>query len=79
MMSYFKQFGLSREDIKKIIDRYFKENADILIGIDDPEVNQLIEVLVDAFAEAIEENNEQFSKDIKEYIQETIIGKRGLI
>lgn len=78
-MIYFKQFGLSREDIKKIIDRYFKENADILIGIDDPEVNQLIEVLVDAFAEAIEENNEQFSKDIKEYIQNTSRGKRGLI
>lgn len=78
-MTYFEQFGLSREDIKKIIDRYFKENADILIGIDDPEVNQLIEVLVDAFAEAIEENNKQFSKDIKEYIQKMSREKRWLI
>ena len=49
---------------------YFKENADILIGIDDPEINQLVDILVSAFSEAIEKNNNKIADDIIEYIKE---------
>ena len=74
---YFDTFGLSRKDIKKIIDKHFKENADVLIGVDDPEINQLIDVLVNAFVEVVETNNEQLSEDIKEYIKEETAQKKS--
>ena len=67
---YFNGLGLSKKDIKKIIDKHFKENADVLIGVDDPEVNQLIDILIDSFVEIIETNNKQLSEDIEKYIKE---------
>lgn len=69
MISY-KKFGLNKKNIEKIIEKHFKKNADVLLGIDDPEVNQLIEILVIAIAESIEKNNEVFSHDIEEYIKD---------
>ena len=50
----------------KIIRKRLDENADLLIGVDDPEVNELVNVLVNAVAEAIKINNEQLSNDLKE-------------
>ena len=70
MITTFDQFGLDKKEIKNTIERYFKENADILMGIDDPEVNQLIDILVDAFIETIDKNNKEFSNNIKQYIKE---------
>ena len=56
--------GLSYEDIREIINDELERNADLLIGIDDPEVQEMINVLADAFSKAIEQNNEQISKDL---------------
>jgi len=64
------QFGLDKNELKKLIKKHFKENADILIGIDDPEINQLVDILVSAFSEAIEKNNNKIADDIIEYIKE---------
>ncbi|MBU0648807.1 hypothetical protein KJ969_01720 [Patescibacteria group bacterium] len=72
MMFNFQQFGLRKKEVRKIIEQYFKENADILIGVDDPEVNQFIEILVDAFVEVIDINNKQLSREIEEYVEEYV-------
>jgi len=68
-MTSFEKFGLKKKDVERIVKKHFKKNADILLGIDDPEVNQLIEILVVALAESIEKNNDKLSNDIKEYIK----------
>ena len=72
MISYYSHYGLSRDVVKGIINKHLQENADILVGVDDPEVNQLVEVLVDAFADVIEENNKELRGDIESQIKETI-------
>lgn len=73
----FNNFGLDKKDIKKIFENHFKENADILIGIDDPEVNQLVDILVNAFTEVVDRNNEQITEDVKNYIGNNTVLKKG--
>jgi hypothetical protein len=58
--------GLDKEQISKIINKELDKNADLLIGIDDPELNQLINVLTEAFSLAIAENNSRLEGDIQE-------------
>ncbi len=65
----FEKIGLRRQDVKLIMERYLEKNADILIGVDDPEVNQLIDVLVDAFSEVIEANNRKCFNDINVHLE----------
>jgi len=67
---HFRQFGLEKEGARKIVQEHFKKNADILIGIDDPEVNQLVEILVEAFIDIIDKNNKEISNNIQEYLAE---------
>jgi len=55
--------GLSRKDVRKIIQSHMDKNADLIIGIDDPEMIQLIDVLCDAIAIAIEQNNIKIKRD----------------
>jgi hypothetical protein len=56
--------GLNKKEIKSIIHNKLNKNADILIGVDDPEINELIEILIDAFSEAIVENNDSLENDL---------------
>lgn len=49
--------GLSKSEIRKIIQKNLDQNADLVIGIDDPELVQLIDVLCDGIAFAIDKNN----------------------
>lgn len=62
--------GLNKSDILKIINSHLDKNADLLIGIDDPEINQLITVLVEGMTNAIEENNQAIEEQIQELIQD---------
>lgn len=64
MINYFSKFGLSAEKIEEVIDKVLEKNADLLIGIDDPEMQEMISVLKHAIAIAIEENNEKIQKDL---------------
>ena len=68
-MSY-NNFGLSKKDIEEIIEKELEKNADILIGIDDPEMIEMIDVLKKAFSKAIEINNEELEESIENFIKE---------
>lgn len=57
--------GIDKQGIIKIVNTHLNKNADLLIGIDDPELNQLITVLVEGFASAIEQNNIGIHDDIQ--------------
>jgi hypothetical protein len=69
MIHYNSTVGLSYDDIREIIDKELDRNADLLIGIDDPEVQEMINVLADAFSKAIEKNNERISRDLNQSSQ----------
>jgi hypothetical protein len=60
----YRNFGLTVEDVEAIIDRELDANADVLIGIDDPEVLEMIQVLKKAVAVAISENNRQLESEL---------------
>jgi len=61
--------GLEKEKLKDIIGDCFKKNSDILMGIDDPEVIQLKDVIVDAFIDAMDRNNQKMHKDLEKIIE----------
>lgn len=61
--------GLSYDEIRKIIDKELDRNADLLVGIDDPEVQEMINVLADAFTKAIDKNNKAISNDLDSYLK----------
>lgn len=64
-----EDIGLNKEQIRKIIQRHLNENADLLIGIDDPEMNQLIDVLIKAFVESIAQNNSKISHQLRDVMR----------
>lgn len=66
--TFVHNFGLSEDYVLEVIENKFNENADILMGIDDPEVNQLIQVLIRTTADIILENNNKIKSDIENYI-----------
>lgn len=47
-----------------IIEKHLNENADLLIGLDDPELNQLIKVLTEGVAAAIENAVDELQADV---------------
>ncbi|MCK5319952.1 hypothetical protein KAJ61_01020 [Candidatus Parcubacteria bacterium] len=57
-------------DIKKYIKKELEKNSDILIGVDDPEILELINILVDVFSKAIEKNNEKLLDEVEEMIKD---------
>ena len=69
MSHYYRGFGLSRREIDNIIEKEVEKNSDLLIGIDDPEVLEMIEVLKSSFARVIEENNMELKDSIDDYIE----------
>lgn len=65
----------SQDDIrnyKDIIKSVLDENADLIIGLDDPELAQLIDVLADGVAQAIFASTEDFASRIEKL--ERILG-----
>ena len=70
------ELGLSKTQIRRIIQQHMDKNADLLIGVDDPEVNEMINVLLDAFAEVIHINNKELSNDIDNVIEN--IAEKGI-
>lgn len=50
---------------KAIIKKHLDENADLLIGLDDPELSQLIDVLVDGIAQAIAASKEELESGLE--------------
>jgi Mg/Co/Ni transporter MgtE len=66
------QFGLDKSKIEKIIDRELDKNADVLIGVDDPEVLEMISVLKESIAKVVSENNRLVSEEVENYIKEII-------
>jgi len=65
MAIHFNNIGLTEKQIENLIDRELDSNADLLIGIDDPEVQEMMSVLKKAIAVAISENNKQIQSDIE--------------
>lgn len=61
--------GLSAEQIDEIIEGQLEKNADILIGIDDPEMREMIDVLKHAISIAIVENNDAIEEYVAEYLK----------
>jgi hypothetical protein len=59
------EVGLSKDAIRQVIQKHLDQNADLLIGSDDPEMVQLIEVLCDGITEAISANNKQITDNLK--------------
>lgn len=55
--------GLSKSAIRQVLQKHIDQNSDLLIGVDDPEMVQLIEVLCDGIAEAIAANNDKIAQD----------------
>lgn len=51
---------------KEIIEKHLDENADLLIGLDDPELNQLIKVLTEGVAAAIESAVDELEAEVSE-------------
>lgn len=49
---------------KGIIKKHLDENADLLIGLDDPELTQLIDVLVDGISQAIAYSKNEIESDV---------------
>lgn len=68
-MTSYNSFGLSKEDIEKIIDKELEINADLLIGIDDPEMQEMIDVIKKAVSKAVSKNNSQIEECVKRLIR----------
>ncbi len=65
-----EQFGLPKQEIAQIISDELEKNADILVGIDDPEVNEMIKILIVGISKAIVENNSLLESATKNYMSE---------
>lgn len=50
---------------KMIIRKHLDENADLLIGLDDPELSQLIDVLIEGIAQAIAASKEELESSVE--------------
>ena len=57
--------GLDYKEIKNIIKGHLDKNADLIIGLDDPELTQLVDVICEGVAIAIEANNEHVGSQIE--------------
>ena len=68
MSSLSNELGLSRDELVKHIRKELDKNADLLIGVDDPEMNLLIDVLVEAMGKVMDENNRKIKKDITDWL-----------
>jgi hypothetical protein len=64
--------GLSKKEVEEIIDEELEKNADLLIGVDDPEVLEMIQVLKSAFAKAIEKNNQKIEEKVGKPLEKLI-------
>jgi len=62
----------SRQEILKLLKGELEKNAHLLIGVDDPEVNELINVLIEAISKTIYINNKRLQDEIIEYIDSII-------
>lgn len=56
--------GLSYRALKQIIRKHLDKNADLIIGLDDPELSQLVDVICEGVAIAIEANNKELASQI---------------
>ena len=85
MVIRFSRFGLSENEIEEVINKEFEKNADLLIGIDDPEVLEMMDVLKKSIAKAISINNEKVEEKTQKLIEENernsnrLIGRQGLL
>jgi len=77
MISPTFRVGLSEKEVSKIIRKHLNQNADLLIGIDDPEMTQLLDVLVEGVSKAIQENNEEIEEQLEDVIKEVEEIKEG--
>jgi len=66
----FNNFGLSKKEMETIIDNEIESNADIVIGIDDPEMIEMIDILKKAFSKALEANNEALESSVEQLIED---------
>lgn len=72
----YNNWGLTKEEVEKIVNQRLEENADLTIGVDDPEINELVKILVDSFSKVISKNNDRLKEEITDYIDEAL-GKKS--
>jgi len=74
------KLGLRSTEIIQILEKKFDDNADLLIGINDPEVAEIINVLKEAIVEIVDKNNQQIEdrfNDAVEYFMVDAFKKAG--
>lgn len=64
--------GMSKRELDQLFEREMEKNADLLVGIDDPEVLEMISVLKKAVIAAIIANNEKIEDDINELFRDKL-------
>ena len=69
MASFYNKVGLSKERLESIIENKLEKNADLMIGIDDPETLEMIDVLKDAMVAAIDQNNKEIENSIEKLLE----------
>ena len=63
------RYGLSKAEIKAIIQRQLDINPDLKYYIDNPYFDEFIALLIDGICMAIHENSERVIKDIERDIK----------
>ncbi len=69
------RLGLRPKEIEEIIENKFNKNADLLIGINDPEVAEIIEVLKQVIIEVVEENNREIESEFYDAVEKFLVEK----
>ncbi len=57
-------YGIDKNEVKKIINHKISQNPDIYYFINNDYVEELINLIIDGVAEAIEENNKKIFNGI---------------
>lgn len=57
--------GMSKTEIKRQVQGELNKHADILIGLDDPELNLLIDALIQAITDTVSANNAVIAEQLQ--------------
>lgn len=58
------RYGLRRNEVKKIIKQRINNNPDIFYYIEDDYIEELVDLISDGIADAIEANNKKIIDDL---------------
>jgi len=58
-------YGLSENEVKRIIQRALDKNPDLKYYINNPYIEELVSLLIEGFCTAMEVNNKELIEDIE--------------